>query len=245
LFITLLVPALLSAQAVPVSAPRPARRGIFVTPDQIYSPTILPTPPANDSWKTLEELAELHRIEQTRTPAQIKHAQEDDSEESIFSFADVMGPKFNKETLPLTALLSSHVKNDEGVIVNPAKNFFKRLRPYHLDGTLHSVCKTTTNREDYGYPSGHGVTGYLEALLLVQLVPEKRDAILARADDYAYSREVCGAHYPSDEAASKTLSYAMMGVMMVNPQFKAELGAAKAEIRTALSLSPPLTAILQ
>jgi len=250
-WIALIVPALFPAQ-LPAQAPapatttsRPVRQGIFVTPDQIYSPGILPTPPANDSWKTLEELAELHHIEQTRTAAQIKHAQEDDAEESIFSFADVMGSKFNKEALPLTALLSSHVKNDEGVIVNPAKNFFKRPRPYHLDGTLHSVCKTTTNREDYGYPSGHGTTGYMEALTLVQMVPEKRDAILARADDYAHSREVCGAHFASDEAASKTLAYAMMGVMMVNPQFKAELAAAKAEIRAALGLSTALTAELK
>jgi acid phosphatase (class A) len=240
--IALLFAALLPAQTPTTPASRPVRKGIFVSPEQIYSPGMLPTPPANDSWKTLAELAELHRIEQTRTPAQIKHAQEDDAEETIFSFADVMGPKFNKETLPLTALLSSHVKNDEGVNVNPAKNFFKRPRPYHLDATLHSVCKTTTNREDYAYPSGHGTTGYLEALVLVQMVPEKRDAILARADDYAYSREVCGAHYASDEAASKTLAYAMMGVMMVNPQFKAELAAARAETRAALGLSPAVIA---
>jgi acid phosphatase (class A) len=240
--IALLLPALLPAQAPAAPASRPVRKGIFVTPDQIYSPGILPNPPANDSWKTLEELAELHRLEQTRTPEQIKHAQEDDAEESIFSFANVMGPKFNKENLPLTQLLSSHVKNDESVIVNPAKKFFKRPRPYHLDGTLHSVCKTTANREDYGYPSGHGTTGYLEALALAQIVPEMREAILARADDYAHSREVCGAHYASDEAASKILAYAMMGVMMVNPQFKAELAAARTETRAALGLSPEPTA---
>ena len=238
----LFVPGLMFAQAPAPATPRPPRKPIFVSVEQVYAPGILPTPPANDSWKTLEELAELHRIEQTRTPAEIKHAQDDDAEESIFSFADVMGAKFTKENLPLTALLSSHVKNDEGIIVNPAKNFFKRPRPYHLDGTLHSVCKTTTNREDFGYPSGHGTTGYLEALTLVQMVPEKRDAILARADDYAHSREVCGAHYASDEAASKTLAYAMMGVMMVNPQFKAELAAAKDELRAALGLSPVLSA---
>ncbi|HEY4359570.1 MAG TPA: phosphatase PAP2 family protein [Bryobacteraceae bacterium] len=243
--IALLFPAFLSAQAPATPTSGPARKGIFVTPDQIYSPAILPTPPANESWMTLEELADLHHIEQTRTPAEIKHAQEDDAEESIFIFADLMGPTFNKEALPLTAVLSSHVKNDEGVVVNPAKNFFKRPRPYHLDGTLHSVCKTTTNREDYGYPSGHGTTGYLEALTLVQMVPEKRDAILARADNYAYSREVCGAHYASDEAASKTLAYAMMGVMMVNPQYKAELAAAKAETRAAFFLSPMLTSDLK
>ena len=61
-----------------------------------------------------------------------------------------------------------------------------------------------------------------------------RDAILARADDYAHSREVCGAHYASDEEASKKLAYMMIGIMMSNPQYQAELAAAKAEVRAAL-----------
>jgi acid phosphatase (class A) len=210
---------------------------IFVTAEQIDSVAILPTPPANGSWKTLEELAELHRLQETRTPEQIAHAQADDKEESIFSYADVFGLKFRRDALPATALLGDHVKGNESVIINPAKKFFQRPRPYHLDPTLKPVCKTTDNRADYSYPSGHGATGFLEALVLVQLVPEKRDAILARAEDYAHSREVCGAHYASDEAASKIISYAMMGLMMNDPRFKAELEAARTELRGTLSLS--------
>ena len=220
--------------AAATAAPKQVRKGIFVTPEQLNSPMVLPAPPKNDSWQTLAELAELHRIEQPRTAADIKHAQEDDAEESIFVFANVVGKEFNRTALPKTGLLSDHVKNDESVIVNPAKNAFQRPRPYHLDATLHSVCKTTDNRADYGYPSGHGTTGYLEALTLVQILPEMRDAILARADDYAHSREVCGAHYASDEEASKKLAYMMIGIMMSNPQYQAELAAAKAEVRAAL-----------
>ena len=158
-------------------------------------------------------------------------------EESIFIFAEILGPKFNRAALPATSTLSDHVKNDEGVIVGPAKNFFQRPRPYHLDATLKSVCKTTDNRKDFGYPSGHGTTGYLEALTLVQLVPEYREAIMRRADDYAHSREVCGAHYASDEVASRLTAYAMMAMMMNHPQFQAERAAAKVELRAALGLS--------
>lgn len=223
LFAALVVPVVALAQTA-TPAPPP-----FVTPDQISGAAILPAPPANDSWQTLAELAELHRLEATRTPEQIAHAQTDDKEESMFAFANVMGPNFTRALLPKTALLSDHVKRNEGVIVNPAKKFFQRPRPYHLDATLHSVCKTTENRADFGYPSGHGTTGYLEALTLAQIVPEKRDAILARAADYAHSREVCGAHYASDEEASKTLAYAMFGLMLNNPQFRSELEAARAE----------------
>lgn len=217
--------------------PAPQRKPIFVTPEQLSAAAILPTPPAPSSWKTLEELAELHRIEQTRTAADIQHAQEDDREESMFAFADVMGPQFQRAILPLTALLSDHVKNDESIIVNPAKQFFRRSCPFFVDTTLHPVCKTNANPEDFSYPSGHGVTGYLEALVLAQLVPEKRDQILARADDYAHSREVCGVHYASDEAASRVVAYAMIGIIINHRQFKAEFAAAKNELRSKLGMA--------
>ena len=96
------------------------------------------------------------------------------------------------------------------------------------------MCKVNADVHDYGYPSGHSTTGYLEALVLVMIVPEKRDAIMARADDYAHSRVVCGVHYPTDVAASKYVAYAIMGIMMNNSQFRKELEAARAETRRAL-----------
>jgi acid phosphatase (class A) len=221
---------LLLLQAASAQTPRQ----LFVTPEQLNAASILPTPPANDSVQAREELAELRHIQETRTAAEIAHAQADDKEESIFLFVDLLGPKFSRAALPLTALLSDHVKTNEGPIVNPAKAFFQRPRPYFLDSALHSVCKTKMNPKDYSYPSGHGVTGYLEALVLIQILPEKRDAILARADDYAHSREVCGEHYASDEAASKLLAHAIFGIMFNNPEFKSELAAARVELRNAL-----------
>jgi acid phosphatase (class A) len=212
------------------------RTPIFVSPAQLDMSALLPPPPASGSWQEMAEFADLHRIQETRTSERIKHAKNDDAEESIFLFADLLGPKFRRESLPLTAQLSDHVKNDESIIVNPAKTFFKRPRPYHADATLKPVCKTSEDRTNFSYPSGHGTTGYLEALVLIQMIPEKRAAIMARADDYALSREVCGVHYASDEAASKVTAYAMMALMTNNQQFKTELAAAKAELRTSLGL---------
>jgi hypothetical protein len=45
-------------------------------------------------------------------------------------------------------------------------------------------------------------------------------------------------HYPSDEAASHIVAYAMMGIIMNNSQFRTELAAAKEELRTKLRLAP-------
>lgn len=213
-----------------------ARKPVFVSPEQLDASAILASPPAMDSWQTRMELAELHRLQETRTENEIAHAKADDAEEDMFVYGTVLGASFTRATLPLTAALSDHVHNDEGMIVNPAKMAFHRPRPYQFDSSIKPVCKINSNPADYSYPSGHATTGYLEAFTLAMMVPEKRDEILARADDYAHNRLVCGVHYPGDVAASKSVAYAAVAVMVQNPQFKKELSAAKRETRHALGL---------
>jgi len=59
----------------------------------------------------------------------------------------------------------------------------------------------------------------LQALTLIDILPEQRDAVLARADDYANNRLVCGVHYPTDLAASKVLAYTIHALMTANPRY--------------------------
>ncbi|MYM21967.1 phosphatase PAP2 family protein [Duganella sp. FT135W] len=217
-----------------LAAPAFAAEPIFAAPAQTQAQLILPTPPQADSAVTKAELAELHRLQSARTSADEAQAKADDSEESLFIYKTVLGEKFNPAALPLTTAFGKRVKNDEGINANPAKDAFKRIRPYNLDKTLQPVCKTKT--KDDSYPSGHATAGYLAALTLIEMVPEQRDAILARADAYARNRLVCGVHYPSDIAASKLLAYTTHAVMNTNPQYQAELVAARAELRHQLGL---------
>ena len=214
-----------------------AREPNFVAPDQVNAIMILPAPPADESEATKAELAELHAIEGRRTQADIDHAKADEAEEDIFIFKTIFGntgDKFTATALPLTAALSARVRNDESVNSYAAKEAFHRQRPYNQDKTLHPVCKT--GPKDNSYPSGHATVGYLEGLVLASMVPEKRDAILARADDYAHNRLVCGVHHASDVEASKRIAYAIFAIMANNPQFQIERAAARAEVRNALEL---------
>ncbi len=201
----------------------------FVAAEETQALHILMAPGASDSEQTRNELAELHRIESLRTAAQTAMAMADDREESIFLFRPQLGDWFNAQTLPVTAAFSARVKNDEGIATAPAKTGFARVRPYNLDASLHPVCLTKTKND--AYPSGHATTGYLMALTLVDLLPEKRDLILLRANDYAANRLVCGVHYRSDIEASKLLAYALHAVMATKPQYQKELAAARAELR--------------
>lgn len=100
----------------------------------------------------------------------------------------------------------------------------------HRPQSLQPVCRT--KKKDDSYPSGHATAGYLQALTLIELFPEKRDAILARAADYANNRLVCGLHYRSDIEAARLIAYSVHAFMRENAQFKAEVSAAKAELRS-------------
>jgi acid phosphatase (class A) len=227
----------LPAQTVSTAAPaKPAKQRIpnYLDPTLLDLSLILPPPPLQDSAATQAEIAEVRHIEQTRTPEQVAAAQYDDHHEDIFLFSKLMGESFTPEALPLTAALSARVRNDAGVIDNPLKQTFLRPRPYNFDTSLHPVCDTN---KDFSYPSGHSLNGYLFAFTLIQLVPEKRTAILARADEYAHNRVICEAHYASDLEASRRIAYVAIGAMLANPRFQHDLAAARTELRQHLNLS--------
>lgn len=206
----------------------------ILTPGILLLPPPAVGSPANDS-----ELAELHRIERSRTADQVAKAEADDKEEDIFIFRSVLGPAFSPDTLPITAALGAHVKNEEGAIGTQIKRIFARPRPYQIDATLHPVCKL--DKAANAYPSGHALSGYLEAFTLIQLLPEKHDAILARADEYASERLVCGVHYRSDIEASRRMAYVVFGYMLATPRFQRDLEAARSELRSALGLPVTVT----
>jgi acid phosphatase (class A) len=224
--------------SVPLVAGGIARAGqaYFVQPAQIDAADMLPAPPADSSATNRAEIEQLHQIENSRTPADVAHAQADAAERDIFIFKTVLGDGFNAETLPLTTALSTHVEQDEAADIEPVKRAFNRVRPYHFDKSLHPVCPATA--KDDSYPSGHTMSGYLEALVLASMLPEKKDAIFARANDYAHNRLVCGVHHASDLEAGKEMAYALFAVMADNAGFEADRDAAEAELRKALGFPP-------
>jgi acid phosphatase (class A) len=204
----------------------------YLDPLSLHLDLILPPPPARGSATSAAELTELHRIEAIRTAAQVAQAEADDHEEDIFIFKTVLGPHFTAEALPITAALSANVRKDESAASSPLKSTYRRPRPYQVDSTLHPVCPL--NPEPTSYPSGHSLSGYLLAFTLVQMVPEKRQEIFDRADEYVHNRLICGVHYASDTEASRRVAYAIFGSLAASPKFQRDLIAAREETRIKL-----------
>src|SRR5215831_20988676 len=94
-----IVPAVMVLLMVPAVFTQTVRKAIFVSAEQLDTAGIGINPPAKDSDETKAELAELHRLQETRSPARVLGAQTDESEEDIFVFRNVLGERFNREGL--------------------------------------------------------------------------------------------------------------------------------------------------
>jgi len=118
--------------------------------------------------------------------------------------------------------------------VKQAKNYWRRPRPAAVSAQVQPLA--AEKPDDWSYPSGHSTFGYTAAVLLANMLPEKRAAIFARADIYAQHRIVMGAHFPSDVEAGRLADTVLGGHVLDDPSWQADYAAARAELRKALAL---------
>ncbi len=221
------------AVSVPAAAAtaKPTKTLRVLTLDQVDPARILPAPFADGSDAQKSELAEIQRLYRTRSPERLLQAQWDDNHENAGIFAGVLGPKFDLAKLPRTAEFLALVENDQSVSANIAKRHFLRNRPWAIDPSL-KACDYKPNANPLtSYPSGHATLSFSVGYVLADLIPQKSEAILARAADYAYSREICAAHYPSDIAASHVLGTVVAVKLLASPSLASLIEASRQELR--------------
>jgi acid phosphatase (class A) len=164
----------------------------------------------------------------------MEQARWDDVHEDPSIFDAAIGGGFEVKKLPATWELLKLVQNEADVTANIAKKYFMRTRPWGIDKTLPYCDSNKPNaKPTNSYPSGHSSLGFSVGPVLAQLLPDKAQAILARADDYAYSREVCGVHFPSDANASRILGAVVAARLLVMPAMQSRIASARAELRAA------------
>jgi len=205
----------------------------FITAHELDLTKFLAPPPANDSAQTKAELAEVLTLQVTRTPEMVARAQAD-AEENVWRFADVMGPKFTKDQLPKTEAFFARIAETEGAVVDPAKDVWKRPRPHLYSDLVKPVVPLSKSG---AYPSGHATVGTLMAIVLSNMVPEKRAELMARGWEYANNRVIGGIHFRSDIEAGRIAGSLIAEAIWSQPDFTAEYDAAKAELRAALGLN--------
>jgi acid phosphatase (class A) len=221
---------------------QPTKTLKVLTPADIDPGRLLPPAPADGSESQRRELKEVERIVETRSKERYAQAKWDNEHEDPTAFASTLGPAFDLTKLPATAKLLALVMNDQAMAANAAKAYFHRRFPVAAAGDAVSSYKAWSCDDDVkkpadrplrSYPSGHATMGYSVGIVLAGLMPDKSQVILARAADYAYSREICGDHYHADVEASHALGSAVGGMLLKSAALQSQIEAAKAELRAA------------
>ena len=194
---------------------------------------LLPPPPAAGSAAARQDLQAVLAAQKSRT-AQEMAAARADVEHSMFRFADAIGLTAQPSALPKTSAFFDRVAKFDKAQVKQAKAYFHRPRPSVVSSQVHPLSQEKNG--DWSYPSGHATFGYTTAVLLANMLPEKRAEIFARADLYAQHRIVMGAHFPSDLEAGKLAGTVIAAQILRDAQWQADYNATRGELRHALDL---------
>jgi len=206
----------------------------LLKPSDFYDPAhFLPPPPAAGTPRALAELAEVKRYQADATPEQRAQAAADDGSENGTIFAAAIGPGWDLTRLPATAKVLDEVTGSEGPFSDIAKKEFHRDRPWIVDASIQTCVAHKPSQDHASYPSGHSTVAYGMGEVLANLMPDHAQAILARSAQFAENRLICGFHFRSDIVAGQQFGTIMALRLMQNPQFAADMDAARAELRAA------------
>ena len=200
----------------------------YLTPGQPDPKTLLAPPPLPGSAEQFADMETVHAVYHYASDADKLQAYAE-KEFSIFNFAPAVGAFFVETNLPQTAAFFTKVFDDADTITGVGKNFFQRPRPFTTDTNL----SNGKLEKSFSYPSGHSTESMTIALVLAELLPEKRDAILAHARTIGWHRVQIARHYPTDIYAGRVLAIAIVAELKKNESFQKEFAAAQAEIKAA------------
>jgi acid phosphatase (class A) len=205
----------------------------FINSDRFDLTKLLPPAPAPDSEQQKRDLAAVLSLQNNRTSSQVERALYN-AKAGVFGFADVLGSNFDAEHVPAVAALLTKVRGDAAVAFSAGKQVWNRSRPYLITTDIHPMGDRP---EDSSYPSGASTAGYLTAIVLANMVPERGPELFARGREFGDDRVVLGVHFPTDVEAGRLAATALATVLMQDPVFLKEFREARLELRHALGLA--------
>ena len=150
---------------------------------------------------------------------------------SVFNFTPEVGPFFQSNSLPRTTVFFYQVQSDAALVADEEKDYFIRPRPYTVDTNL----ANGKLEKSFGFPSGHSTESMVLALVLSDLVPDKRDALLAHARMIGWHRVQIARHYPTDIYAGRVLAQAIVRALKQSPAFNRDFQAVRQELNAAMN----------
>lgn len=221
----------------------------YLTPTEHYlvaaklDLSALPAPPQPGSLAAQADLEAILELQVWRNDAELAWVKKIDRFDA-FDAGAAIGPWFTRANLPKCAKLLQEALGDGEAANHVAKLKYKRLRPPYSDPRVHPALPLTQPKGEpkagyYSYPSGHATSLFLIGELLADLVPERREEVLAWAAKASWSRMLAGVHFPSDHVGGHILAQAVVKGLKANPEFQAAWKECEAEVRAAKTSSSP------
>ena len=180
--------------------------------------------PATESDEGKADLAIVLWYQRTRTAMDIRRAQSE-VKFGLSAYSDAIGKALDATQYPLTAALIEKVGRDIKVVTDGLKNHFARPRPYMADARVQPAIDRETSPS---YPSGHATRGLAYAMVLAELAPDQREALLARGRLVGIDRVIGGVHYPSDIESGQRLALKFAVMWLSDPQNRRLVDSARA-----------------
>lgn len=187
-------------------------------------PTVLHTPEDDADRET------AFLVYSARTPADIARGKAEKTV-TVFAFAPAIGAYLVPGKFPRLEALFKEVYAEAKTVSDVGKNHWNRPRPFVADPVRFSDPADPESTPSY--PSAHATRGALFALLLAELFPDQRAAILEKGRLIGWTRVEIGSHTPQDIYAGRVLGQAIAQALLRDPAFQQDLAAVKAEVAAA------------
>lgn len=189
-------------------------------------------PPLQGSDRLKRDLAVLRWQQFARDSELVGHAWSYLGRE-IGRFQAAIGSDFEKTAPRIGAGLPRFVH-----LVDEAKKQLKvahnRSRPFLTHPDLKPCLPLESSQS---YPSGHATWYVSTSLLLADLLPERRERLLAVGRQGMAARVTCGMHYPSDVEAGQRLGEAAVKQILLSSQWQRFKRSVQPEVKALMT--PP------
>lgn len=172
-------------------------------------------PPAPASQALQEDLAILRWLQANRTPQMVAGTWM-----TLGRDADVFSPALGVDMSKTTPMIEAGLRPFLALIDAAAdriKRQVGRPRPYDSHADLRPCLPPEAG---FSFPSGHSSWYTAAALLLADLVPERRPRLEEMGRHGAANRVMCGVHYPSDVLAAQRFARAAVDQILASPQWQ-------------------------
>lgn len=211
---------------VPLSLPGLAQvpaATLQTAPKQDWVAFLGPFPKA-DSDEGKADLAIVLWHQRTRTAPEVERALSE-VKLGLGAYATAAGRPLDAVRFPQTAALIDQVGKDIKAVTDQLKKHFQRPRPYLADPRVQPAIEREMSPS---YPSGHATRGLAYAMVLAELAPERREALLAQGRLVGVDRVIGGVHYPSDIESGQRLALKLAGAWLADPLNRTRVEAVRA-----------------